>query len=199
MNKTPWNKNKSVGQKKPLTSDQIQELKNHLSRQESLRDLALFVFQIDTMLRSSDVIKLKIEDIKDIDGQIKREINIQQKKTRKPHIVALSEETAIILENYIHMEKLTNWLFPGNKGKHIHYKTHWFLWKNWLRILNEDPANHATHSGRRTRAVMIYDKTKDPKLVMEVLGQKDISSTTNYLGTTKKEALDYYKKEFLTK
>lgn len=192
-----WNKGRAVGQKKPLTSDQIQTLKTHLSNQDSLRDLALFCFQIDTMLRSSDVIKLKVEDVRDIDGEIKREINIQQKKTRKPHIVALSEDTATIIENYITINKLTSWLFPGNKGSHIHYKTHWLLWKTWIRYLNEDPAEHGTHSGRRTRAKMIYDKTKDPKLVMEVLGQKDISSTTNYLGTSKKEALNYYKNEFL--
>lgn len=193
----PWNKNKSVGQKKPLTSDQIQELKNHLSRQDSLRDLALFTFQIDTMLRSSDVIKLKVEDVKDIDDKIKKELNIQQKKTRKPHIVALSEETAIILENYIHMEKLTNWLFPGNKGKHIHYKTHWLLWKGWLRVLNEDPSDGGTHSGRRTMAKIIWDQTKDAKLLRELLGHKDVGSTTHYMGTNKREALDYYKKEFL--
>lgn len=193
----PWNKGKSVGQKKPLTSEQIQDLKQHLSRQESLRDLALFSFQIDTMLRSSDVIKFKVEELFDFNGEIKRELNVRQKKTKKPHIVAISEEVAETLENYVNQKKLANWLFPGNRGNHLGYHQHRSLWKKWMRFLNKDMGDYATHSGRRTRAVMIYEKTKDPKLVMECLGQCDIGSVTAYLGRNKREAIDRYKEEFL--
>ncbi len=194
---TPWNKNKSVGQKKHLTDSQIQELRAHLASKP--RDLALFSLQLDSMLRSSDVIKLKVEDITDFEGKVKEELNIKQKKTRRPHIVALSPFTQTVLQNYISAEKLasTDYLFRGSKGKHICYETHRAAWKSWGKLLGVDSALYATHTGRRTNAVMVYEETKDPKLLMELLGHHDIKSTTAYMGTTKREALDTYKSKYL--
>lgn len=193
----PWNKNKSVGQKKHLTDSQIQELRAHLASKP--RELALFSLQIDSMLRSSDVIKLKVEDVVDFEGKIKEELNIKQKKTRRPHIVALSPFTQIVLQNYIATEKLisTDYLFTGSKGKHICYETHRAFWKSWCNTLGIDAFSYATHTGRRTKAVMVYEDTKDPKLLMELLGHHDIKSTTAYMGTTKREALDTYKSKYL--
>lgn len=195
----PWNKNKSVGQKKPLSDSQIQELRAHLSSKP--RELALFSLQVDSMLRSSDVIKLKVEDITDFEGKILQEANIKQKKTGRPHIVAFSEFTRAALADYINTEKKspTDFLFSGSKGNHICYETHRAIWKSWCKLLGVDSFDYATHTGRRTTAVKIYEETKDVKLLMELLGHNDVKSTTAYMGTTKREALDIYKAQFLNK
>lgn len=203
MTKTPWNKGKSVGQKKPLTASQIKFLQKHLAEQDKIRELALFSLQIDTMLRSSDVIKLKVSDIIDFKGEIKEEINIQQKKTTQPHIVALSLKTSKILAKYIKKEKRAadDWLFKSysnrNKNNHLSYISHWNMVKDWCRMLGVDPRDYATHTGRRTRATMVYDDTKDPKLVMNLLGQKDLASTSAYIGMDKKESRSVYRTKYL--
>jgi integrase len=193
----PWNKNKSVGQKKPISDSQIEELRKYLA--SNPRDLALFSLQIDSMLRSSDVIKLKVKDILDFEEKVLEEINIKQRKTKRPHIIALSDFTIKALTDYIAIEKktLNDYLFPGYKGKHISYETHRAIWKNWCKTLGIDPTPYSTHTGRRTKPAIIYEKTKDPKLLMELLGHEDIKSTTNYMGMTKREALDIYKAKFL--
>lgn len=203
MTKQAWNKGVSVGQKKPLTELQIQFLQEHLTNQSKFRDLALFSFQIDTMLRSSDVIKIKVKDVIDFQGNIKSQINIQQKKTIKPHIVVLSNKTSEILINFIKKEKKKedDWLFTSysnnNKTGPISYSGHWTKVKEWCRILGVDPRDFATHTGRRTRAVIVYKDTKDPKLVMNLLGQTNIGSVTDYLGMDKQNARDIYKEKFL--
>ena len=203
MTKQPWNKGKSVGQKKPLTTLQIKLLQKHLTEAANLRELALFSLQIDTMLRSSDLIKLKVNDILDFKGEVKEEINIQQKKTAQPHIVVLSKKTRGFIAKYIKKEKraLEDWLFKSysnrNKNNHLSYVSHWQLVKKWCKILGIDPAEYATHTGRRTRATMVYSDTKDPKLVMNLLGQRSLASTTAYIGMDKEEARNIYKEKYL--
>lgn len=203
MTKQAWNKGISVGQKKPLSESQIQFLQEYLTNQGKIRDLALFSFQIDTMLRSSDVIKIKVKDVIDFQGKIKSQINIQQKKTTKPHVVALSNKTSQILINFITKEnkKDDDWLFTSysnnNQIGHISYSAHWMKIKEWCRILGIDPKDYATHTGRRTRPIMVYKDTKDPKLCMHLLGQRNLASVTDYLGIDKQEAMDIYKEKFL--
>lgn len=203
MTKSPWNKGKAVGQKKPLTTAQIKFLQKHLKEQGKIRELALFSLQIDTMLRSSDLIKLKVNDIVDFKGEIREEINIQQKKTTQPHIVVISKKTAKILAKYIKEEekKLDDWLFKSysnrNQRNHISYVSHWNLVKGWCKVLGVDARDYATHTGRRTMATIVFNDTKDPKLVMNLLGQKDLGSTTSYIGTDKKESRNVYKKKYL--
>lgn len=198
-----WNKGKAVGKKKPLSEDQINHLKSYLLNQNNLRDLALFMFQLETVLRSSDVIKLKVEDITDFNNRVLSEINIIQEKTKKKvkkvHIVVLSEGTTRIMEEYIkHTNKsYKDWLFDGYKGKQLGYGAHWYIWKGWCKILGVDPKAYATHSGRRTVPTILWEKTKDPKMLMEILGHSDMKSTTTYVGMDKKEAIAEYRKHYL--
>lgn len=193
----PWNFGKSVGQKKPLSEAQINHLKEFLTNQGGIRELALFTTQLDTMLRSSDILKLKVSDIIDFDGNVRTEINIQQKKTRNPHVVDISDATAKILADYVKGKAESDWLFSGYKDKHLSYETHRTIWKGFCKILGIDLRDYGTHSGRRTRAVMVYKDTKDPKLIMNLLGQKDIKSVTDYLGMDKQDSRDIYREKYL--
>jgi integrase len=77
----PWNKGKSVGQKRPFTLEQVQLIKRTLDADGNLRDLALFSTAIDTMLRSVDVLRLTVEDVIDDAGHVVDEITIRQQKT----------------------------------------------------------------------------------------------------------------------
>ena len=86
-----WNKGKSVGQRKPFTPDQVRLIREILRAEGNLRDLALFCVAIDTMLRASDLLKLKVSDVVEgLDGKIKSEFPVQQQKTTQPTIVALT-------------------------------------------------------------------------------------------------------------
>jgi integrase len=199
MTKPAWNKGKAVGQKKPLTALQIQQLESYLTNKRMLRDLALFCVQIDTMLRSSDLLKLKIDEVVDFRGQVRQEINVKQKKTGKSHIVNLSTKTADILAEYIKTYKREEgqYLFAGNLNNHLSGERHRQLWKIWCEKLGLDSREYGTHTGRRTRAVMVYNKFKSLPFVKDLLGQQSSASADSYLGIQKQDSRNAYVDEFL--
>jgi len=59
----PWNKGLIVGQKRPLLPRQVWSIRVRLELSASVRDLALFNLAIDSKLRASDLVRLKVEDI----------------------------------------------------------------------------------------------------------------------------------------
>ena len=65
MKKRPWNQGKTVGQRRPFNPREIQVIRYALEQEHSARDLALFNTAIDTMLRASDLLALKVEDVTD--------------------------------------------------------------------------------------------------------------------------------------
>ena len=60
----------------------IEEMKEELKK-NGTRDYLLFVFGINVGLRISDIIKLKVEDIMDYTGEIKKHIEVREKKQGK--------------------------------------------------------------------------------------------------------------------
>ena len=58
----PWNKGKLIGQKLPLTMQEIWSVRMQLQATGNLRDLALFNLAIDSKLRGCDLVSLKVED-----------------------------------------------------------------------------------------------------------------------------------------
>ena len=60
---TPWNKGKLVGQKLPLKLKEIWAIRVRLQLAGKTRDLALFNIAIDSKLRGSDLVRLRVSDI----------------------------------------------------------------------------------------------------------------------------------------
>jgi integrase len=79
IKKEPWNKGKTVGQKHPFPADALPVVRHFLKDQA--RDLALFNLSVDTMLRGSDLLMLKVEDVASSNGEILKESITGQKKT----------------------------------------------------------------------------------------------------------------------
>jgi site-specific recombinase XerD len=52
----------------------------------------------------------------------------------------------------------------------------------WVASIGLDPAKFSTHSLRRTKAVLIYGRTGNPRSVQLLLGHSEIESTVRYLG-----------------
>jgi integrase len=93
----PWNKGKSVGQRRPFTPEQVQLIKRTLDADGNLRDLALFSTAIDTMLRSIDLLRLTVEDVTDDAGHVVGEITIRQQKTGEANVVGVSDYTRKVI------------------------------------------------------------------------------------------------------
>lgn len=197
--KEAWNKGKSIGQMKPFTPRQVRLIKDILEEAEAWRDLALFSVAIDTMLRCSDLLTLRVMDVTDPDGTVKKEFPVRQKKTKTGHLVALSESTREVVKKWIAKSKKfdDDYLFTGLKGKRKYYRIshrqYTRLVKKWAKFAHLNPKEYSTHSLRRTKAALIYQKTGNIEVVRQLLGQHSVTATSAYLNVSKREALEVAK------
>ncbi len=53
-----------------------------------------------------------------------------------------------------------------------------------------DPQAYGTHSIRRTKATLIYKRTKNLRAVQSLLGHSKLESTVRYLGIEVEDALE---------
>ena len=60
--------------------------------------------------------------------------------------------------------------------------------KNLLGI--EDVDRYSTHSLRKTKPTVIYDRTKNVDAVRRLLGQSSVTATQSYLGVSDDSALE---------
>lgn len=71
-----------MGQKRPFTLTDIQQLEQYLRRQENWHDLALLGTALDTLLRASDLLALTVADVQGRTGQIHVRLPQRQRKTQ---------------------------------------------------------------------------------------------------------------------
>lgn len=199
----PWNKGRAQGQKAPLTPEQVGAVKLILANKGRLRDLALFSVALDTLLRASDLLSLRVSDIQDASGAIRSSFAIRQMKTSKVLPVEISDATNQTLGRWI--EKAgkggDEFLFtaekptPSKPSKPLTRRHYSHLVKQWANLVGiSDPAKFSTHSLRRTRAAYIYQETKNLEAVRRVLGHKSLAATSAYLGIDDAMALDVARK-----
>ncbi|MCU0836711.1 MAG: tyrosine-type recombinase/integrase, partial [Chromatiaceae bacterium] len=62
--------------------------------------------------------------------------------------------------------------------------------KGWVGLMGADPELYGTHSLRRTKATLIYRRTKNLRAVQLLLGHRKIESTVRYLGIEVDDALE---------
>ena len=191
----PWNKGKAVGPKRPLSPDQVRLVRATLEAGEEWRDLALFSMAIDTMLRAVDLLRLRVDDVVDDHGRVVDELPVRQQKTATAHLVALTERTRAAVEKWLTEARKQpgDFVFTGfgrvaNRPlTRRHYSE---LVKRWAKIARvKDVSRFATHSLRRTKAAYIYEMTRNPEVVRQLLGHKSLSATSAYLDIDKAKAI----------
>ena len=177
----PWNKGKLVGQKAPL---QIAE---------KSRDLALFNLAIDSKLRACDLTKLRVRDVAHGEHVSSRAIVMQQ-KTHHPVQFEITEQTRMALEVWMHQAHLRSedCLFPSRLHGSDYLSTRHYarILKAWVTAIGLDPALYGTHTLRRTKASLIYRRTKNLRAVQLLLGHTKLESTVRYLGIEVDDALE---------
>jgi integrase len=85
--------------------EKIEAIKKIL-RASSLRNELLFVLGINTGLRISDILSLKIADVSTNKSVFNR-IELQEKKTKKKRAIALNKKTCRLIERYLELERPT--------------------------------------------------------------------------------------------
>jgi len=189
----PWNKGKLVGQKTPLKLKEIWAIRIRLQLSVRIRDLALFNLAIDSKLRACDLVTLRVRDISHGELIATRTIVMQQ-KTQRPVQFEITEQTRDSLDSWIRSASLRSgdFLFPSRVRQSPHLSTRQYsrIVDRWVRGIGLDTAAYGTHSMRRTKASLIYRRTKNLRAVQLLLGHTKLESTVRYLGIEVDDALE---------
>jgi integrase len=191
--KTPWNKGKLVGQKAPLKLQDIWAIRIHLKIDGKHRDLALFNLAIDSKLRACDLLKLKVSDISQ-GTQVASRAMVMQQKTGNPVQFELSKQTCQAVADWIRHLNLcsSDYLFPSrlNHSPHLSTRQYARIVETWVTSIGLNPTSYGTHSMRRTKASLIYKRTKNLRAVQLLLGHTKLESTIRYLGIEVDDVLE---------
>ena len=189
----PWNKGKLVGQKSPLKLKEIWAIRIRLQLSNHIRDLALFNLAIDSKLRSCDLIKIRLMDIAHGTTVMSRAIVMQQ-KTHQPVQFEITEQTRESISNWIDSANLKSqdYLFMSRfkSSPHISTRQYARIVEKWVSQIGLDSTSYGTHSMRRTKATLIYRRTKNLRAVQLLLGHRKLESTVRYLGIEVDDALE---------
>ena len=189
----PWNKGKIVGQKAPFKVKDIWALRVRLQMQGRERELALFNLGIDSKLRGCDLVALKVRDVCHGDQVAARAI-VMQHKTQRPVQFEITAVTRDALQVWIKLAglKAEDFLFPSRLHESPHLGTRQYarILQRWVENLGLDHADYGTHSMRRTKATLIYRRTKNLRAVQLLLGHSKLESTVRYLGIEVDDALE---------
>jgi site-specific recombinase XerC len=191
--KEPWNKNKIIGQKLPLKLQQIWSIRIRLELSKKIRNLALFNLAIDSKLRGSDLVALKVRDICH-GNTIQSRATVVQKKTQLPVQFELTENTRKSVSELISSQNLSpsDYLFKSRVklGEPLTTRQYGRIVDDWVESIGLDKTQYGTHTMRRTKPSLIYKKTKNLRACQLLLGHRKLESTVRYLGIEVENALE---------
>ncbi len=189
----PWNKGKLVGQKLPLKLQEIWAIRIRLQLANRCRDLTLFNLAIDSKLRACDLLCLRASDVM-VGGRIGSRAMIMQRKTQRRVQFEITARTREAVTDWIQTAELSasSYLFPSQLHSSLHLSTRQYsrMVESWVAGIGLESTAYGTHSLRRTKASLIYRRTKNIRAVQLLLGHAKLESTVRYLGIEVDDALE---------
>ena len=153
---------------------------------EGRRNYTIFQVGKATLLRVSDVLALRRNEIYKTDGDIKKNAYIRDKKTGKPNILYLKPVKQDLIDyfNWLNEQNIqSEWLFPSSRdySRHITEKQFYKVMAKTGDLLGINYLG--THSMRKSGAYRVYTQTHyNIGLVMSLLNHSSEAMTLKYLG-----------------
>jgi hypothetical protein len=183
--RAPWNKGKVIGRKLPLSLKHIRSIRIRLKSARQIRELALFNLAIDSNLNACDIVQLRVRDIAK-GRRILSRTTIAQLQSERAIQFEITDETRDSVAAWIAHEKLKSdkYLFPSRLSESPHLSTRQYarLVSSWVRSIGLDPGAYGTESLRRTKAALIYRRTRSLLAAQLFLGHTRLRSTARFLG-----------------
>ena len=161
--------------------EKIEEMKLILKKQ-NYRDYILFEMGINIGLRITDLLQLKVKDVKD-----KHEINIKEGSINKSKTFPINSRVKTIIDEYIINMTNDEYLFQSRKGqnKPISSVQAYRVLKKAAEKIDLDKVG--THTLRKTFGYHYYKKTKDVEFLQRLFNHNSPSFTLDYIGIQQQE------------
>ncbi len=159
----------------------LERVKNELLKQ-SYRDYVMFTTGLNTGLRISDILPLKVADVRG-----KTHITLREGKTSKRKRFSINPTLRAILDPYIENMEDHEYLFQSRKGDNqpiSRVQAYRVLKQVGDKLGIED---FATHTMRKTFGYHHYQQYKDVVILQEIFNHSAPSVTLRYIGITQDE------------
>jgi site-specific recombinase XerD len=141
----------------------------------------------DSKLRSCDLVRLRVRDV--CHGNVVAACTtVMQQKTQRPVQFELTEQTRESLIEWIrssgrHSEDYLFFRAASMHRPHLSTRQYARIVRGWIREIGLDASAYGTHTLRRTKASLIYRRTKNLRVVHLLLGHTNrLESTVRYRG-----------------
>jgi site-specific recombinase XerC len=115
-------------------------------------------------------------------------------KTQRPVQFEITPGTREALLKWMKFARLKSedFLFLSriHRSPHLGTRQYARILEHWVVELGLDPADYGTHSVRRTKATLIYRRTKNLRAVQLLLGHSKLKAIVRYLGIEVDDALE---------
>jgi integrase len=176
------NKTEEVKDVQPIRSlEKIEDMKWSLKKWCGERDYIMFLMGINTGLRVSDLLNLKIKDVKG-----KQKITVKEGKTEKARTIHLSN-IYDELNAYIKSIEGSEWLFPSRKGDKPITRIQAYRQINKASEMVDMPDGIGTHTMRKTFGYWHYKQFKNVAELQMILNHSHPDITLKYIGITEEE------------
>ena len=178
----------------PIRDKKKIDLIKRLLKAQNPRDYVLFVLGINSGLRISDLLKLKVSDVIDENGKVKDRINIRERKTGKVKDFPLGKTPRKAIEEYcsMYVSRPEMPLFFSQKGHNAITRVQAY------RILNTAARNVGikdkigTHTLRKTFGYHAYKAGYDLSQIQKLLNHSSPGVTLRYIGITQDQLDEIY-------
>jgi len=177
----------------PITKKSaIRAIKRNLADAKNPRDYLLFTLGINTALRISDLLNLKVKDMIDTYGDTAKYLYLKIRKTRKNRKIKLNENSRDAIEYYFKKTGITDpnkYLFTSvrSKGLPLTRVRAFQLVRDWCEDVHLE-GNYGCHTLRKTWGFFARtEKGISWELIGQKLGHSSPSVTRRYLGIQQEE------------
>jgi integrase len=119
---------------------------------------------------------------------------IRQLKTSRPVQFEITSRTRKSISDWIDKAEVqaSCYLFPSliHDSAHLSTRQYSRIVESWVLGIGLDASSYGTHSLRRTKATLLYRRTKNLRAVQPLLGHAKLDSTVRYLGIEIDDALE---------
>lgn len=182
-----------------LTEEEVTTLLKQpdVDKKLGLRDRALLETMYATGIRVSELINLKLKNLHE-DLKLGKVLG----KGSKERLIPISEVALSWIKRYekkvrdpllLQKNKSSEFIFLNNRGEALTRQAVWQIIKRYCKMA-EIEKDVTPHTLRHTFATHLLENGADLRVVQEILGHSDISTTQIYTNLTQKHILQVYKK-----
>ncbi len=176
-----------------LSESEVEKIKCYQASVILQKTKDLFLFQIETMLRFSDLMNLKKENI-DLETQ---ELKLWQLKTSSYLRIPLSTQSIEMISKYKEFPKMNHGNYIASIKRLCRFagidtptENVTFIGKQRISEIVPKYKLIGTHTARRTGITLLLTRGLPADIIMKISGHKDINSFQKYVRITQDTAID---------